>query len=80
MIDAGTFSKRVASKYDDSGSRTGNGTTARPAGERHVSRQLEIISGMQARNQPTGLAKDLLFSFDTSLRAHKAHLEQLTSN
>ena len=49
-------------------------------GERHVSHQLEIISGMQARNQPTSLAKDLLFSFDTSLRAHKAHVEQLTSN
>ena len=47
--------------------------------ERHVSRQLEIISSMQARNQPTGLAKDLLLSFDRSLRAHKAHLEQLTS-
>ena len=49
-------------------------------GERHVLRQLEIISVMQARNQPTSLAKDLLFSFDTSLRAHKAYLEQLTSN
>ena len=49
-------------------------------GERHVSRQLEIIANMQLRKQPTGAAENLLFNFDKSLRAHKAHLEQLTSN
>ena len=49
-------------------------------GERHVSRQLAIISSMKTRNERTGLAGDLLFSFYISLRAHKAHLEQLTSN
>ena len=49
-------------------------------GERHVSRQLEIIAEMQLRKQPTGSAENLLFNFDKSLRAHKAHLEQLTSN
>ena len=49
-------------------------------GERHVARQLEIIADMQFRKQPTGSAENLLFNFDRSLRAHKAHLEQLTSN
>ena len=49
-------------------------------GEKHVSRQLEIIAEMQLRKQPTGSAENLLFNFDKSLRAHKAHLEQLTSN
>ena len=49
-------------------------------GEKHVSRQLEIIAEMQLRKQPTGSAENLLFNFDRSLRAHKAHLEQLTSN
>ena len=49
-------------------------------GEKHVSRQLEIIAEMQFRKQPTGLAETLLFNFDRSLRAHKAHLEQLTEN
>ena len=46
-------------------------------GERHVSRQLEIIADMQFRKQPTGSAENLLFNFDRSLRAHKANLEQL---
>ena len=49
-------------------------------GEKHVSRQLEIIAEMQLRKQPTGSAENLLFNFDRSPRAHKAHLEQLTSN
>ena len=49
-------------------------------GERHVSRQLEIIADMQILNQPTSSAENLLFSFDRSLRGHKAHLEQLTEN
>ena len=49
-------------------------------GERHVSRQLEIIADMQFRKQPNGLAESLLLNFDRSLRAHKVHLEQLTSN
>ena len=46
-------------------------------GERHVSRQLEIIADMTFRGQPTGLAEDLLSNFQFSLRAHKAHLEQI---
>ena len=43
-------------------------------------RQLEIIADMQFRKQSTGSAENLLFNFDRSLRAHKAHLEQLTTN
>ena len=49
-------------------------------GERHVSRQLEIIADMQLRKQSTSSAENLLFNFDRSLRAHKVHLEQLTEN
>ena len=49
-------------------------------GEMRVARQVEIIADMQFRNQPTGSAENLLFNFVRSLRAHKAHLEQLTSN
>lgn len=49
-------------------------------GERHVSRQLEIITAMQFRDQPTYLAESLLYNFEASLRAHKDHLIQLTSN
>ena len=46
-------------------------------GERHVSRQLEIIADITIRNQPTGLAEDLLFNFEDTLRAHRDHLSQL---
>ena len=46
-------------------------------GERHVSRQLEIITAMQLRGQHTGLAESLLFNFDKSLRAHRDHLSEL---
>ena len=49
-------------------------------GERHVSRQLEIIADMTFRNQPTGSTENLLFNFERTLRAHKLHLEQLISN
>ena len=49
-------------------------------GERHVSRQLEIIAEMMLREQPTGLAESLLFSFEKSLRAHQDHLAELISN
>ena len=49
-------------------------------GERHVARQIEIIADMLFRNQPTGSAENLLFNFDRSFRAHKAHFDQLTSN
>ena len=45
--------------------------------ERHVSRQLEIISDMQVRKQPTGVAESLLFNFEESLSAHKVHLSEL---
>ena len=49
-------------------------------GERHVSRQLEIIADMTLRNQPTTVAKSLLLNFELSLRAHKAHLQHILSN
>ena len=48
-------------------------------GERHVSRQLEIIAEMNDRNQPIDLAESLLFSFERSLSAHRDHLDDLTS-
>lgn len=43
-------------------------------GERHVSRQLEIIAEMTRLKQSTTLAESLLFSFERSLRAHQDHL------
>lgn len=46
-------------------------------GERHVSRQLEIIAEMTFRKQSTGLAERLLFGFERSLRAHQDHLAEL---
>ena len=49
-------------------------------GEGHVSRQLEIIAAMQILGQPTSVAESLLFNFDKSLRAHKAHLKLLILN
>ena len=49
-------------------------------GERHVSRQIEIIADIKFRKQPTSSAENMLFSFDRSLRVHKSHLDQLASN
>lgn len=46
-------------------------------GERHVSRQIEIIADMARRHQPTGLAERLLFNFEASLQAHRDHLSDL---
>lgn len=48
-------------------------------GEKHVSRQLKIIADMTRRHQHTGLAESLLFNLEMSLRAHRDHLEELTS-
>ena len=48
-------------------------------GEKHVSRQLEIITDMTRRCQHTDLAESLLFNIAVSLRAHRDHLEELTS-
>ena len=45
--------------------------------EKHVSRQLEIIAAKTLRNQPIGLAEELLFNFERSLRGHIDHLYQL---
>ena len=49
-------------------------------GERHVSRQIEIIADIKFCKQPTSSAENMLFSFDRSLRVHKSHLDQLASN
>ena len=48
-------------------------------GEEHVSHQLEIIADMTRRCQHTDLAESLLFNLEVSLRAHRDHLEELTS-
>ena len=47
--------------------------------EKHVSRKLEIIADTTLRNQPTGLAENFPFSFESILHAHKDHLGQLIS-
>jgi len=49
-------------------------------GERHVSRQHEIIAELTLRNQPTWLAESLLLDFQDVLRAHQDHLGRIISN
>lgn len=48
-------------------------------GERHVTRQLDIIEEMMLRNQPTAVAESLLFNFEITLLAHHDHLYRLNS-
>ena len=49
-------------------------------GNRHVSRQIEIIAGLRLRNHPTELAENMLLDFQATLRAHQDHLDRLMSN
>ena len=42
-------------------------------GERHVTRQLEIIAWLKGRGHPTEMAEQLLAEFKSTLLQHRAH-------
>lgn len=42
-------------------------------GERHVSRQKEIVAWLRSRGHPTAVAEELLGEFEATLVQHRAH-------
>ena len=46
-------------------------------GERHVTRQKEIISWLSSRGHPTEMAEQLLEAFQATLLQHRAHRERM---
>jgi len=42
-------------------------------GERHVTRQLEIIAWLKSRGHPTQQAEELLAEFQSTLLQHREH-------
>lgn len=48
-------------------------------GERHVSRQVELIEELRVDGHDTSQAEDLLVEFKAILAEHKAHLELIRS-
>ena len=44
-------------------------------GERHVTRQHEIIAWLTSRGHPTEMAEQLLAEFQATLLQHRAHRE-----
>lgn len=42
-------------------------------GERHVTRQKEIIAFLRSRGHPTKAAEQLLVEFQATLQQHRAH-------
>jgi hypothetical protein len=44
-------------------------------GERHVTRQEEIVAWLRSRGHPTSQAEELLAEFQLSLEQHRAHRE-----
>jgi hypothetical protein len=44
-------------------------------GERHVSRQEEIVAWLRSRGHPTEVAEQLLAEFQSTLQQHRAHRE-----
>ena len=42
-------------------------------GERHVTRQLEIIAYLKSRGHPTEMAEQLLVEFQSTLLQHRSH-------
>ena len=50
-------------------------------GERHVTRQLELVAWLQSRGYPTEMAEQLLIEFQSTLEQHRSHRElMLRSN
>jgi hypothetical protein len=46
-------------------------------GERHVTRQHEIIAWLKSRGHPTDAAENLLLEFEATLRQHRAHRDMM---
>ena len=44
-------------------------------GERHVTRQEEIVAWLRSRGHPTDMAEQLLCDFRSTLLQHRAHRE-----
>jgi hypothetical protein len=44
-------------------------------GERHITRQEEIVAWLQSRGHPTEMAEDLLTEFEATLAQHREHRE-----
>jgi hemerythrin len=42
-------------------------------GERHVSRQIELIAWLRSKGYPTEMAEELLTEFESTLVQHRAH-------
>ena len=42
-------------------------------GERHVTRQEEIVAWLRSRGHPTDIAEELLAEFRSTLLQHRAH-------
>jgi hypothetical protein len=47
------------------------------AAQEHIDRQREIIAAMEAKGQPTGGARALLDSFETTMALHREHLARV---
>jgi hypothetical protein len=46
-------------------------------GERHVSRQEEIVAFLKSRGHPTDVAEQLLLEFRSTLMQHRAHRDMM---
>jgi hypothetical protein len=46
-------------------------------GERHVSRQEELLAWLRSREYPTEMAEELLAEFQATLIHHREHREQM---
>jgi hypothetical protein len=44
-------------------------------GERHVTRQAELLAWLGSRGHPTEMAEQLLVAFQSTLEQHRAHRE-----
>jgi hypothetical protein len=46
-------------------------------GERHVTRQRELVKWLSSRGYPTEIAEQLLAEFEATLLEHRAHRDRL---
>jgi hypothetical protein len=46
-------------------------------GEKHVTRQRELLAWLKSRGHPTDIAEDLLTEFEATLDQHRLHREQM---
>ena len=48
-------------------------------GERHVTRQEELVAWLKSRGHPTDIAENLLEEFQATLAQHRAHRDLMLS-